>query len=205
MELPPPPGFSEGTPPFWVPPLSEANLKSYPLFLRTIQIGACKLYYMYYSLKCRCYVSYCTKSIENIIVITFYTFRLNSVFTTDSLDRHCHVMFFIFAMQEERTWDISNNYAIKSDACIKLKYIRISVDIYQHISYLAESKKKEEINMSTMKIQQMPNKWQYLACIKASFSNQNLWNDIVTPRLQHVNESCIIIKLIWTIFPYNQN
>ena len=50
-------------------------------------------------------------------------------------------MFFIFAMQEERTWDISNNYAIKSDACIKLKYIRISVDIYQHISYHAESKK----------------------------------------------------------------
>ena len=74
-----------------------------PIFLRTIQIGACKLYYMYYSLKCRCYVSYCTKSIENIIIITFYTFRLNSVFTTDSLDRHCHVMYFIFAMQEERT------------------------------------------------------------------------------------------------------
>ena len=86
---PSPPGFSEGTPPFWVPPLSEANLKSYPLFLRTIQIGACKLYYMYYSLKCRCYVSYCTKSIENIIIITFYTFRLNSVFTTDSLVRYC--------------------------------------------------------------------------------------------------------------------
>ena len=35
--------FSEGTPPFWVPPLSEANLKSYPLFLRAIQIGTCKL------------------------------------------------------------------------------------------------------------------------------------------------------------------
>ena len=29
---------------FWVPPLSEANLKSSPLFLRAIQIGACKLY-----------------------------------------------------------------------------------------------------------------------------------------------------------------
>ena len=170
MELPPP-AFSEGTPPFWVPPLSEANLKSYPLFLRTIQIGACKLYYMYYSLKCRCYVSYCTKSIENIIIITFYTFRLNSVFTTDSLDRHCHVMFFIFAMQEERTWNISNNYAIKSDVCIKLKYIRISLDIYQHISYLAESKKKKK--KLTYQL------WQYSKCltsgsIKASFSNQNL-------------------------------
>ena len=29
---------------FWVPPLSEANLKNYPLFLSAIQIGACKLY-----------------------------------------------------------------------------------------------------------------------------------------------------------------
>ena len=26
-----------------LPPLSEANIKSYPLFLRAIQIGACKL------------------------------------------------------------------------------------------------------------------------------------------------------------------
>ena len=30
-------------PPSGYPPLSEANLKSYPLFLRAIQIGACKL------------------------------------------------------------------------------------------------------------------------------------------------------------------
>ena len=38
------PPFSEGTPPpFWAPPLFEANLKSYPLFPRAIQIGACKL------------------------------------------------------------------------------------------------------------------------------------------------------------------
>ena len=28
---------------FWLPPYSEANLKSYPLFLRAIQIVACKL------------------------------------------------------------------------------------------------------------------------------------------------------------------
>ena len=35
----PSPSFSEGTPPFRVPPLSEAN----PNF-RAIQIGACKLY-----------------------------------------------------------------------------------------------------------------------------------------------------------------
>ena len=68
--------------------------------------------------------------------------------------------------------------------CIKPKYIRISLDIYQRISYHAESKKKkEEINISTMKIHQMLNKWQYLTCIKVSFLKQNLQNDIVTPRM----------------------
>ena len=45
------------------------------------------------------------------------------------------------------------------------------------------NQKKEEINIPTMKTQQMPNKWQYLTCIKVSFSNKNLKNDIVTPRL----------------------
>ena len=35
-----PPPLSEGLPLFWVPPLSEANLKN----LRAIQIGACKLH-----------------------------------------------------------------------------------------------------------------------------------------------------------------
>ena len=29
----------------------------------------------------------------------------------------------------------------------------------------------------------MPNNWQYLAYIKVSFPNQNLENDIVTPRV----------------------
>ena len=82
---------------------------------------------------------------------------------------------------EEWTWNISNNYIIKSDVCIKLKNIRISLDIYQHIS--CRIKKKEEINISTMKTHHMPNKWQYLSCIKVSFSNQNFQNDIVTPRL----------------------
>ena len=40
-------------------------------------------------------------------------------------------------MEEEWTGNISNNYTIKSDVRIKLKYIRISLDIYQHISYSA--------------------------------------------------------------------
>ena len=39
-------------------------------------------------------------------------------------------MFFIFDMLEEWAWNISNNYIIKYDMCIKLKYIRMSVDIY---------------------------------------------------------------------------
>ena len=71
---------------------------------------------------------------------------------------------------------------------IKLKYIRITLDIYQHISYHAHNqkikrKKKEENNILTMKTYRMPNKWQYLTCIKVIFSNQNLQNDVVTPRL----------------------
>ena len=65
--------------------------------------------------------------------------------------------------------------------CIKLKYIQVSLDIYQHISYHAESK-KGEINKSTVKTHQMPNEWQYLTCIKVPVSNQNLQNDIMTPR-----------------------
>ena len=40
-----------------------------------------------------------------------------------------------------------------------------------------QKKKKGEINKSAVKTHQM----QYLTCIKVSFSNQNLQNDIVTP------------------------
>ena len=49
-------------------------------------------------------------------------------------------------MQEEWTWNISNNYIIKSDVYIKLKYIQISLDIYQQIPYHAESEKKNQKN-----------------------------------------------------------
>ena len=41
------------------------------------------------TLKWRSYISYYTKSIENITVITYYIFRLKSVFPTDSLVRYC--------------------------------------------------------------------------------------------------------------------
>ena len=53
--------------------------------------------------------------------------------------------------------NISNNHIIESDVYIKLKYIQISLDIYQHISYV-QNQKKEENNISTMKTYQMPNK-----------------------------------------------
>ena len=66
---------------------------------------------------------------------------------------------------------------------IKLKYIQISLDIYQHLSYHVQNQKKEEENILTMKTHQMPNKWQYLTCIEVSFSNQNLQNDLGTLRL----------------------
>ena len=39
----------------------------------------------------------------------------------------------------------SYNYIIKSDVCIKLKYIQMSLDIYQHISYYTESKIRKKL------------------------------------------------------------
>ena len=93
-------------------------------------------------------------------------------------------MFFMFDMQEEWTWNISNNHIIKSDVYIKLKYIWIFLDIYQHMRRI---KKKEENNILTMK----HTKWKYLTCIKVSISNQNLRND--NTQAVDVNDSCIII------------
>ena len=58
---------------------------------------------------------------------------------------------------------------------LKLTYIQLSLDIYQHISYHVQNQEKEE-NISSMKTHRMPNKWQYLTCIKVQ-------NDLVTPRL----------------------
>ena len=160
--------LSWGSPPFWILTLSEANLT--PLF--ESHPNWC-LQILWNTLKWWCYILYYTKSIESVIIITLYTFRLNSVFTTDSLVRYCLQCFFLFDMQEEWTWNIPNNYIIKSDVW--------SLVIYQHISYHAESKKGR--NISTRKTHQMPNNWQHLICIKASFSHQNLQNDKVTPRL----------------------
>ena len=52
-------------------------------------------------------------------------------------------MLFILDVQEEWTWNISNNKIIKSDVYIELKYIRISLDTYQHISYAQNQKRKK--------------------------------------------------------------
>ena len=46
-----------------------------------------------------------------------------------------------------------------------------------------QNQQKKQINISAMKAHQTSIKWQYLTCIKVSFSNKNLKNDIVTSRL----------------------
>ena len=77
------PPFSEGTP----PPLSEYPLflkqikKVAPFFLTTIQTGACKLYE---TLQNEGVTFYTILSQLRILSSLVYTFRLNSVFTTDT-------------------------------------------------------------------------------------------------------------------------
>ena len=74
---PPPPLSCPG-----YPFLSEANLKSY-LPLSQIHRKWC-MQIVRNTLKWRCYISYHTKSIKNIINIALFTFRVNFVFTTDT-------------------------------------------------------------------------------------------------------------------------
>ena len=104
----PPPFFFEGTPPFWVPPSFWRKFKNLPLSFwqrsKLVHVN-CKKHF-----KMKVYVSYYTKSTENTINITLFTFRLNSVFTTD-------------------TWNISNNHIIKSDV-----YIKLHLNIFRYIS-----------------------------------------------------------------------
>ena len=127
------------------PPLSDADLKSYPP-LSDSHPNLC-MQIVRNILKWRCYVSYYTKSIENIINITLFTFRLNSVLTTDTLYIYVYAFIvFIFDMQKEWTWNISNNWIIKSDVYIKPKYIRISLDIY-HCLIMQRIKEKEKNNI----------------------------------------------------------
>ena len=93
-----------------------------------------------------------------ISLTTLFNFRLNSVFTTDtSFGYILPLMFFIFDMQEEWTWNISNNHIIKSGVYKTKKH----PNIFRYIStYICRIKKKKEVNdISTMKKYQMPNKW----------------------------------------------
>ena len=82
---------------FQFPPGLEPPLSGYPLSLKQILKITPSFWEPSKSvhencmkhLKWRRYISYYTKSIENIIIITLYIFRLNSVFNTDSLVRCC--------------------------------------------------------------------------------------------------------------------
>ena len=47
---------------------------------------------------------------------------------------------------------------MKSDVCIKLKHIQISLDIYQDLYLIMQNQKKKEINISPMEAHQKPNK-----------------------------------------------
>ena len=61
------------------------------------------------TLKWRCYVLYYTKSIENIINITFYFQAQLFIYYLHFLWLDIAFNVFIFDMQEEWTWNISNN------------------------------------------------------------------------------------------------
>ena len=90
-----PPGlehsFSEGPPSPPPTPLSDADLKSYPP-LSDSHPNLC-MQIVRNILKWRCYVSYYTKSIENIINLTLFIFLLSGstlcLLLTLSLVRYC--------------------------------------------------------------------------------------------------------------------
>ena len=82
-------GWNPRLSPFWVPP--PPSPPTLLLFLKQIkkvtpsfwEPSKLVLQIVWNTLKRKCYASYYTKSIESIIIITLYTFKLNSVFTTD--------------------------------------------------------------------------------------------------------------------------
>ena len=153
-----------GTPSFWskfkkLPSPSESHSNWCMRFVRN-------------TLKLRCCVSY-QVNWEHYWHYSFYFQAQLCIYYWHFLWLDIAFDVFAYQMHQEWTWNISNNYIIKSDVYIKLKYIRISLDIYWHIFYHTQNqKKKKENNISTMKTYQMPNKWQYLTCIKVSFSYQ---------------------------------
>ena len=122
--------LSWGSPPFWILTLSEANLP--PLF--ESHPNWC-LQILWNTLKWWCYILYYTKSIESVIIITLYTFRLNSVFTTDSLVRYCLQCFFylICKRNEHETFLITILLNLMCD-----------LELYINIYLIMQNQKKEE-------------------------------------------------------------
>ena len=105
----PPPPFYEGTPSplSGYPPLSDANLKSCPPLSESHPTWCMQI--VRSTLKSRCYVLYYTKSIENIISITFYFQAQLFIYYWHFLWLDIAFNVFIFDMQEEWTWNNSNN------------------------------------------------------------------------------------------------
>ena len=76
--------FFKGTPPpFWITPSFWRKFKKLPLLSESHPNWCMQI--AWNTLKWRTYISYYTKSIEDIVIITLYRFWLNSVFTADSL------------------------------------------------------------------------------------------------------------------------
>ena len=65
-----------------------------------------------------------------------------------------------------------------------------------------QNQKKKEINISTMKTHQTPNKWHHLTCIKCHFQTKNdTQTGICQSKLHnyktHLNHFCLYLKLIY--------
>ena len=90
---------SVGTPLSGYSPLSEANCKSYPPLSESYPNWSKQI--VINTLKWRCYVSYYTKSTENIINNTLFTFRLNSVF-----------FFFLIGIHPMQGWTATTRHGV---------------------------------------------------------------------------------------------
>ena len=89
--------FLEGPPtPLWVPPSFWSKFKKFPPFSECHPDWCMQI--VRNTIKWRCYVLYYTKSIENIINITVFTFRLNSVFY------YLHFLWLDIAFNDFHTW-----------------------------------------------------------------------------------------------------
>ena len=105
----------------WTPlsgysPLSEANCKSYPPLSESYPNWSKQI--VINTLKWRCYVSYYTKSTENIINNTLFTFRLNSVF---------FFFFFLIGIHPMQGWTATTRHGVtikkkNKEQCLQRTY-----------------------------------------------------------------------------------